>query len=101
MMAVQLYNYLFVVVLDGIFRSSDAGLTWIRVGDGIFISGIYSITVFENDLYAGTNGKVYYSTDDGDNWTEIGSGVTQYAHIYTVGVNENSLTCGVNQRGIF
>lgn len=94
-------NNLFVAVLDGIFRSSDAGLNWTRVGDGIFNTGVYSITVFGNDLYAGTNGRVYYSSDEGNTWTEIGSGVTIYSYIYDVGVNENSLICGVNQRGIF
>lgn len=94
-------DQLFTVALDGIYRSDNAGVSWAKVGDELFAQGIYTISIFDNTIYSGTNGKMYLSTDNGDNWSKIGSGIAQYAYIYAIHANENGLICGVNQRGIY
>jgi len=93
-------NLLFVCALDGIYRSNDNGLNWIKL-DGNFSTGVYTIKVYENDIYSGSNGQVYVSQDDGENWTALGTGLPQYSYIYAIHVSDNSLLCGVNVRGTY
>ena len=94
-------GFLFVVAVDGIYRSDDSGLSWNKVGGELFGQGVYTISLYEDNLYSGTNGKMYKSADNGDNWSLIGSGITEYAYIYAIHAGENDLICGVSTRGIF
>ncbi len=92
---------LFVTAVDGIYRSGDFGLSWTKVGGELFGQGVYTISAFEDDLYSGTNGKMYKSADNGTTWVQIGSGITEYAYIYAIHADENNLICGVGTRGVF
>ena len=60
-------NLLFVCALDGIYRSINEGLNWIKVGDELFEQGTFSMTTYQNNIYADTNKKIYHSSDDRDN----------------------------------
>ena len=57
--------------LNGIvYKSTDFGNTWTRSGNG-FASDIQymrSIAVSGNNIVAGSDQGIYYSTDDGNNW---------------------------------
>jgi len=61
---------LFAGLDDGVYRSTNSGETWTKAGlKDISISSLF---VNVNMVFAGTpNGKVFRSTDDGVNWTEL------------------------------
>jgi photosystem II stability/assembly factor-like uncharacterized protein len=59
----------------GLRRSSDAGETWARVGEGTLPRSVTSVTVSPHDpdvVYAGTEPSgVYRSADGGETWTRL------------------------------
>ena len=64
----------------GIFRSVDAGETWVNASKGLrryqdstfyILPGVSAFTQKEDTLYAGTNGDLFYSTDAGDSWQQL------------------------------
>lgn len=65
------------VTRDGILRSSDYGLNWEIVNQGI-TGNITSCARNDNDIIVGTafNG-VYISTDNGDSWRSINKNIYQ------------------------
>ena len=62
---------------DGIIRTSDLGLTCSLANNGIpdtignYPTIIYSIASNANAVYAATSGGLYYSMNEGTNWTEM------------------------------
>ena len=54
-----------------IYKSSDNGKTWFVSNNGISgtVNYIYSLAKISTNLVAGTDAGVFYSTDNGDNWT--------------------------------
>ena len=58
-----------------LFRTADCGATWKRIDAGIAV-GDYTRVIREDPerrglLYAGSEGGVYVSFDDGDSWTSL------------------------------
>ena len=43
------------------------------MNNGLTDLNVSSMTAGSNTVYAGTDGKVFYSTDNGDNWQEYGN----------------------------
>jgi hypothetical protein len=86
-------NVVFIGSLEnGIYRSSDGGETWsstaLNVGD------IYSIVINPEDnsvLYAagsvGDIGKIFKSSDGGNNWEEVYSETHEGVTVYTVEID--------------
>ncbi len=62
-------------LLDGIYQSADAGNSWqaLPSATGLTNQSINVIYPYGNLLYAGTNGGVFVSTNQGQNWTKIDS----------------------------
>lgn len=74
---------------DGIFRSSDNGVTWNVVNTFLDNLDIIALVVRGNDLIAGSGSGfdgIYRSTDNGDTWSNIATGT------FIIGVG--SLTAG-------
>jgi photosystem II stability/assembly factor-like uncharacterized protein len=61
----------------GFFMSSNKGVTWSeRITTGLIIDDVTSMIAVGNDLFAGTGrGGVFYSTDNGLNWTARNNGL--------------------------
>lgn len=68
-----------------IWRSSGSGITGTWVYDGGTHADIHDLQYnpLDNKLWAATDGGPYYSTDDGDTWTEAYStlSVSQFYHM--------------------
>jgi ligand-binding sensor domain-containing protein len=59
---------------NGVLRSSDNGVHWTAVNNGLTDTRILSFVVTNNNIFAGTENGLFLSTDSGDNWTAVNSG---------------------------
>jgi len=53
---------------DGIYRTSDLGDTWESIGKGIVNDTVNCLLSDGANLVAGTQGGVFFSTDNGNSW---------------------------------
>jgi len=72
----------------GILRSTDNGLTFIQVNNGLTFRYIRSIAVNSSGvLFAATHvGGVFRSTNNGENWTQVNTGLTNL-YVNSIAVN--------------
>jgi photosystem II stability/assembly factor-like uncharacterized protein len=69
-------NYVFAYTLHGLKRSSDNGMTWTDITNGLDTSSAFNdMLYFNNKLYIAFN-SIYVSTNDGDQWYSINDGLT-------------------------
>ena len=59
----------------GIFLSSDHGLTWSSVNNGLKNMNIKALTIKGPAIYTGTENGLYKSTDNGTTWVSADSGI--------------------------
>ena len=60
---------------EGIYRSTDDGETWNPLQNPVVWNrDVFTLAVFDTNLFAGTNGGVYLSSDRGENWTLLDDG---------------------------
>ncbi|MGV8017399.1 MAG: T9SS type A sorting domain-containing protein [Ignavibacteria bacterium] len=55
----------------GVYRSSDNGLNWIPVNEGLSNLAIHTLCSANDRIYSGTNSGIHLSTDFGNNWNRI------------------------------
>jgi hypothetical protein len=60
----------------GVYRSTDSGASWQLVNTGLSSRDVWSLKINrDNHIFAGTtDAGVFYSTNDGSNWTYSGLG---------------------------
>ena len=77
-LAVNSGNHIFAATNDaGVFRSTDAGTSWVQTNNGLTALNVTSLT-FDSAgaLYAVTSGNgVYRSSDDATTWTHVNAGM--------------------------
>ncbi len=56
-------------MVEEYFLSSDNGLNWNRVSDGLSSPVVYSLATDGLDIFAGTGGGIFLSTNNGNNWS--------------------------------
>lgn len=76
---------------NGVFKSTDGGLTWGKSSNGLEDLHINSLAIDPqnpNILYAGTyNEEVYKTTNAGETWSHSSQGVQDGAIIYTIAID--------------
>ena len=83
----------------GLYRSVDNGKSWFPVTTGLTGLPVHAIAVSPNgDLFSGTTSGVFRSTNNGGNWTKIGS---TNVHAGALAVNMNGDVFAGNGSGIF
>ncbi|HET7152573.1 MAG TPA: YCF48-related protein, partial [Candidatus Kapabacteria bacterium] len=66
-------------LLDGVFRSQDSGATWQQVDNGLTDSNIITLGVSRaGNIFAGTSGWIFRSTDEGNSWAAAASIVDSF-----------------------
>ena len=100
---IKVSDFLFVNgQAGGIFRSTDYGLTWTSVNNGLPPSPhCFSLTHFENNLYASISGSgIYFSADFGENWIPINNGISASTS-YSLFVNGQDIYAGSSEGGYY
>jgi hypothetical protein len=87
---------LFMGTSDGLYRSTDSGLTWMEADSGLTSTGVISLGVHDGFLFAGLsyNGGVFRSSDSGSSWTSSG---LQGILIYNIIANGPYLFAGTDR----
>jgi photosystem II stability/assembly factor-like uncharacterized protein len=85
---------LYAGTLCGVFKSTDDGLNWIPVNNGLPEILIYALAMDPLDpknLYAGTDQDGIYKTVDGGNtWGPVNTGIPAYSRIHSLAINPAS-----------
>jgi photosystem II stability/assembly factor-like uncharacterized protein len=69
-------NNLFAGGLHGVFRSTNTGLNWIAVNNGLPSNvEVYGFSTIEGNLFALTSNGIYLSTNNGDSWFGVNNGL--------------------------
>jgi photosystem II stability/assembly factor-like uncharacterized protein len=85
----------------GVFVSNDNGENWKATGlQGKATNALF--TTSSGNIYAGADGEVYRSVDNGQTWTVVGKGLPTGAVIYSIGITpDGKLLVGLNRKGIY
>lgn len=75
-------DYLFVNTADGLFRSSDAGMSWTLKRANVHRVAINESTLF---VYSSLDNTVYRSQDNGDTWVQKHSSLIDNTPWYDIG----------------
>ncbi len=100
------YNILFAATTEGIYKTSDGCVTWQKVADDLFYDIIFK-PGSPSIMYATQISKFLRSTNTGETWIEITSGLPYYSERSEIGVTPNNsnyvyLLCGpATSDGVF
>jgi photosystem II stability/assembly factor-like uncharacterized protein len=87
--------------VNGLYRTLDKGGTWAKLENGIDETNIYTIVSdHAGGIYVGGNQSLYYSSDNGDAWTDIGQGISNAVTSIAFGANDR-MYAGTAGRGVF
>ncbi len=59
---------------SGLFKSTDNGSTWLESDNGIGLQSVKAITKNGSNLYAAGDNNLYFSSDEGANWSQTNGG---------------------------
>lgn len=84
----------------GVFRTSDSGMSWIGLNNGLTHTNVRSIILRSGMIFVGTEGGgVFRSVNNGDSWIPVNNGLTGL-DIRALAFARNQLFAGTNN-GIF
>ena len=74
---------IFVGTDAGVFHTTDNGLTWPEVDNGLTNKNVNALVAIGSNLFAGTEGNgAFLSTDNGADWTAVNSDPMTWTHVY-------------------
>jgi hypothetical protein len=81
----------------GIFMTSDNGDNWAQVNTGLTNLFVRSLLIYQDNLYAGTAGGVFMSTNLGSSWQSKSAGLPADANVRSIIANGNVLYAGLDE----
>lgn len=91
---------------QGLFRSSDRGESWSRIGESILGDYVSTLAIdarMATKVYVGTSEGLFRTDDAGDTWTAIEDGLANSSiRVVRLDPQESrKLYCGTNGNGLF
>ncbi len=74
-----------------LYRSTDDGNTWQLITVGLETFSVYSLDIYQNILYAGAIGGLYYSDNYGELWQLIDSTGLETNRVYSTSMLSDSV----------
>lgn len=87
-------------LLDGVSISTDNGYSWTTKKNGLGSNTAWGCFKVDGRIYVITSSGMYYTTDNGDNWT-ICSETTRGLEIYSFLHFGSRFVIGTNSRGVY
>jgi uncharacterized protein (TIGR03437 family) len=85
----------------GVFRTTDNGVNWTQVNNGLTNTNVFALAMSGTTLFAGTRlGGVFRSTDNGANWIQVNNGLTNLI-VYALTINGTTLYAGTDGGGVY
>lgn len=90
-------------VSGGVFRSTDNGINWTAVNTGLTTTdengatNVYALTVYETNIFAGTDDGVFRSTDIGESWNKMGISIIN-GNVSALAMEYNIILAGISDR---
>jgi len=91
---------IFAGTLNGVFLTSNYGINWKPVNNGLTYLFINGLVADGNNIFAG-GGSVYESTNSGTNWIEKNEGITQPFAVNCFLVSGGYIFVGTTHIGIW
>ena len=86
----------------GIFVSKNNGLNWTPSDSGLFdTSSVYSFSICNGDVFAGTSQGVFLSKNKGAYWTSVNFGLPQNPTTRSLTVSGTNLFATIDSNGIW
>ena len=99
---------IFAGTQDGLYRSTDNGERWSRIGTNAAGTGgnpayfsIDALAAHGSWLFAGVDGTLSRSSDDGATWEEVTEGLPESVHVTSFASIGSWLFVGINFKGVF
>ncbi len=92
---------LYAATNGGIARTTDNGLTWTTMNNGLSTRDVVALTVDGTDIFAGTyDGGVFLSTNRGSTWNAVNTGLLSLA-AWDIAVSGTNLFAATYGGGVF
>ena len=70
--------YFYAGTMGGVFVTSDNGISWTPVNNGIIPYEIYAMTAAGQFVFAGTKHGVFRTSNNGQSWSQANNGFTAH-----------------------
>lgn len=84
---------------NGLYRSTDAGITWTEIDSGLTTKGVAALCISDRNVVVGTSGGVFLSTDNGNSWVADNKGLVS-TNIVSLDTEGTDLLAGT-QAGLY
>ena len=88
--------YFFLIL----FLTPEISPQWVQTNETNDLT-FMSLAVSDMNLFAGTYGGVYLSTNNGTSWTAVNSGLTTVSAVHALAVSGTNLFAGATYDGVF
>ena len=90
----------YISITNTILRTTDNGLTFNSAVNGLTDLSVLSLSSYEIDLYAGSRGGIFHSSDIGSNWSRVTDWLND--SVFNIIVNKGvNVFAGSQSGGIF
>jgi photosystem II stability/assembly factor-like uncharacterized protein len=87
---------------NGMYVSTNGGASWAIKNSGLSANlDIFSMTVMDNVVYAGTDKGIFKSSDNGNAWVSASRGLPESYNIFGIAVIGSKLFAATNGAGVY